>query len=186
MKTNQKDRRNTMHAHWERNLLNLAGNIPHPSTRPIFSYWAGDAALEEAYDLCGRVAAEHSKSFYMASGLLPEEKRSAARALYAFCRVVDDIVDEGSVIGRDVELDYWRGVVQGLVSPRADDLVAQAWADTRSRYHIPPRYALQLIDGGCPRYYPSPLQNLRRPGDLLLWRCIDGWADEYVHCWFQI
>jgi len=136
-----------MHAHWERNLLNLAGNIPHPSTRPIFSYWAGDAALEEAYAMCGQVAAEHSKSFYMASGLLPEEKRSAARALYAFCRVVDDIVDEGSVVGRDVELDYWRGVVQGLIPPRADDLIAQAWADTRSRYHIPPRYGLQLIDG---------------------------------------
>jgi phytoene synthase len=136
-----------MHAHWERNLLNLAGNIPHPSTRPIFSYWAGDASLEDAYQLCARIAAEHSKSFYMASGLLPEEKRSAARALYAFCRVVDDIVDEGSVVGREVELDYWRGVVQGLIHPRADDLVAQAWADTRSRYHIPPRYALQLIDG---------------------------------------
>lgn len=32
-------------------------------------------------------------------------------------------------------------------TPRPDDLVAQAWADTRSRYHIPARYALQLIDG---------------------------------------
>jgi 15-cis-phytoene synthase len=136
-----------MHAHWERNLLNLAGNIPHPSTRPIFSYWAGDASLQPAYELCAAIAAEHSKSFYMASGLLPEEKRSAVRALYAFCRVVDDIVDEDAVVGREVELDYWRGVVQGIMPPRADDLVAQAWADTRSRYHIPPRYALQLIDG---------------------------------------
>lgn len=136
-----------MQAHWERRLIDLAGNVPHPSTRPIFSYWAGDVALEKAYDLCGRVAAHHSKSFYMASGLLPEEKRSAVRALYAFCRTVDDIVDEGSVVGRDAELDYWRGVAQGILHPRPDDLVAQAWADTRSRYHIPARYALQLIDG---------------------------------------
>ena len=136
-----------MHAHWERNLLNLAGNIPHPSTRAVFSYWAGDAALGEAYALCGRVAAEHSRSFYMASGLLPEEKRSAVRALYAFCRTVDDIVDEGADAGREAELDYWRGLAQGLTPPRPNDLVAQAWADTRSRYHIPPRYALQLIDG---------------------------------------
>lgn len=136
-----------MQAHWERHLIDLAGNVPHPSTRPVFSYWAGDVALEKAYDLCGRVAAHHSKSFYMASGLLPEEKRSAARALYAFCRTVDDIVDEGSVVGRDAELDYWRGVAQGILHPRSDDLVAQAWADTRSRYHIPARYALQLIDG---------------------------------------
>jgi len=136
-----------MQAHWEHKLINLAGNVPHPSSRPVFSYWAGDASLEKAYALCGEVAAHHSKSFYMASGLLPEEKRSAARALYAFCRTVDDIVDEGSVVGRDAELDYWRGVAQGTLHPRANDLVAQAWADTRSRYHIPSRYALQLIDG---------------------------------------
>jgi len=136
-----------MQAHWEHNLINLAGNIPHPSTRPMFSYWAGDAELQKAYDLCGKVAAHHSKSFYMASGLLPEEKRSAARALYAFCRTIDDIVDEGSVIGRDAELDYWRGVSQGLLHPRTDDLIGQAWVDTRNRYHIPARYALQLVDG---------------------------------------
>jgi phytoene synthase len=134
-------------AHWENRLINMAGKITHPSTRPVFSYWAGDASLEKAYEICGRIAANHSKSFYMASMLLPEEKRSAVRALYAFCRTVDDIVDESTVIGRDVELDYWRGLAQGVLHPRPDDLVGQAWVDTRSRYHIPAHYALQLIDG---------------------------------------
>jgi phytoene synthase len=136
-----------MQAHWENRLINMAGNIPHPSTRPVFSYWAGDASLEKAYELCARIAAHHSKSFYMASALLPEEKRSAVRALYAFCRTVDDIVDEGTVIGCEVELNYWRGLAQGLLHPRPDDLVGQAWVDTRNRYHIPADYALQLIDG---------------------------------------
>jgi phytoene synthase len=134
-------------AHWENRLINLAGTVTHPSTKPVFSYWAGDAALEKAYQLCGQVAAHHSKSFYLASGLLPEEKRSAVRALYAFCRTVDDIVDEGTVIGREVELNYWRGLTQGLLHPRPDDLVGQAWVDTRARYHLPAQYALQLIDG---------------------------------------
>lgn len=136
-----------LQAHWEHRLINLAGKVTHPSTRPVYSYWAGDASLEKAYEVCGRIAAQHSKSFYMASALLPEEKRSAVRALYAFCRTVDDIVDEGSVFGRDVELDYWRGLAQGVLHPRADDLVGQAWVDTRNRYHIPAHYALQLIDG---------------------------------------
>ncbi|GAB4481871.1 MAG: phytoene/squalene synthase family protein [Anaerolineales bacterium] len=148
-----------MNAHWEHNLLSLAGSMPHPSTRPVFSYWAGDASLARAYALCGQIAAHHSKSFYMASALLPEEKRSAVRALYAFCRTVDDIVDEGSVVGRAAELDYWRGVSQGLLAPRADDLVAQAWADARSRYHIPPRYALQLIDGVARDLLPARYKN---------------------------
>ncbi|MCX6081657.1 MAG: squalene/phytoene synthase family protein [Chloroflexi bacterium] len=136
-----------LETHWEHRLIDMAGQIAHPSTRPVYSYWAGDAAIEKAYELCARIAAHHSKSFSMASGLLPEEKRSAVRALYAFCRTVDDIVDEGTLIGRDVELDYWRGMVKGVIHPRPDDLVGQAWTDTRNRYHIPTQYAIQLIDG---------------------------------------
>jgi phytoene synthase len=135
------------HANWENQLLSLAGHIPHPSTRPFFSYWAGDAALRNAYKKAEVITAAHSKSFHFASGLLPEEKRSAVRALYAFCRTVDDIVDEvESKKDRDFELDYWRKIVESA-SSSADDLVASAWADTLTRYHIPRHYALQLIDG---------------------------------------
>jgi phytoene synthase len=43
-------------------------------------------------------------------------------------------------------LDYWRNIVQ-TASSSPDDLVASAWADTLTRYHIPRHYALQLIDG---------------------------------------
>ena len=134
-------------ANWENQLLALAGNIPHPSSRPFFSYWAGDAALRSAYQQAEIITAAHSKSFYFASGLLPEDKRSAVRALYAFCRTVDDIVDEVVLKkDRDFELDYWRNIIQ-TASSSTDDLVAAAWADTLTRYHIPRHYALQLIDG---------------------------------------
>jgi 15-cis-phytoene synthase len=133
-------------ANWENQLLALAGNIPHPHTRPFFSYWAGDASLHKAYKQTEKITAEHSKSFHFASGLLPEEKRSAVRALYAFCRTVDDIVDESSDAERDSQLDYWRGMVENA-SYENNDLVAAAWADTLNRYHIPRHYALQLIDG---------------------------------------
>ena len=133
-------------ANWENQLLAMAGNIPHPQTRPFFSYWAGDASLHRAYKQAETITAQHSKSFYFASGLLPEEKRSAVRALYAFCRTVDDIVDESSEGERDAQLDYWRGMVESA-SFAGDDLVAAAWADTLTRYHIPRHYALQLIDG---------------------------------------
>lgn len=135
-----------MHARWENQLLALAGNVPHPSTRPFFSYWAGDASLRAAYVRAQEITREHSKSFYLASQLLPEEKRSAVRALYAFCRIVDDIVDEDILDERDAHLDYWRDVVQ-TASFSEEDLVAPAWTDTLARYHIPRHYALQLIDG---------------------------------------
>ena len=133
-------------ANWENQLLALAGNIPHPNTRPFFSYWAGDASIRIAYKQAEKITAEHSKSFHFASGLLPEEKRSAVRALYAFCRTVDDIVDESTDDERDSRLDYWRGMVEHASFPD-EDLVAAAWADTITRYHIPRHYAMQLIDG---------------------------------------
>lgn len=135
-----------LQANWENQLLALAGNIPHPSPRPFFSYWAGDASLRKAYRQAEKITAQHSRSFYLASALLPEEKRSAVRALYAFCRTVDDIVDESADAERDSQLDYWRIMVESG-SFAENDRVAAAWADTLTRYHIPRHYALQLIDG---------------------------------------
>ncbi len=133
-------------ANWENQLLALAGTVQHPHRSPFFSYWAGDASLRAAYKEAERITAEHSKSFYLASALLPEEKRSAVRALYAFCRTVDDIVDESADEERESKLDYWREMIEHG-SFLDDDLVAAAWADTLARYHIPRHYALQLIDG---------------------------------------
>ncbi len=134
-------------ANWENQLLDLAGQIQYPSNSPFFSYWAGDDSLRAAYQYAGVLTSKHSKSFHLASGLLPIEKRSAVRALYAFCRTVDDIVDEVELKkDRDLELDYWRNIVQSA-SSLTDDLVASAWADTLTRYHIPRHLALQLIDG---------------------------------------
>jgi phytoene synthase len=135
-----------MQANWEHHLIELAGTAPKPAPDPFFSYWAGDIALQKAYNKCAAITAEHSKSFYLASGFLPEEKRAAVRALYAFCRTVDDIVDRPSDVERYLDLNYWRGQVQ-TAAVTQDNPVAAAWSDTLLRYHIPRHYALQLIDG---------------------------------------
>lgn len=42
---------------------------------------------------CERIVREHARTFALASRLLPREKRRGAFALYAFCRIADDIVD---------------------------------------------------------------------------------------------
>ena len=135
-----------MQAHWEHRLIALAGQPAAPAQVPFFSYWAGDATLQRAYDLCGRITSRHSKSFHLASGLLPEAKRASVRALYAFCRTVDDIVDEGTERDRTAALDYWRDVSRSASAPDGDP-VAAAWADTLARHHIPRHFPLQLIDG---------------------------------------
>ena len=51
-------------------------------------------ALQAAYTECMRVIRLHSKSFYFSARLLPARKRDGIMALYAFCRLTDDLVDE--------------------------------------------------------------------------------------------
>jgi phytoene synthase len=81
----------------------------------------------------------------MASGFLKSPAREAVRALYAFCRTADDIVDDGSGEAT-AQLEAWRKLALGLLPPE-DDLVAVAWADTRARYLFPRRLIEQLLDG---------------------------------------
>jgi phytoene synthase len=129
---------------WERRLQARAYEAlqNHRPEEPV----AADARLlERAYAYCDTITATHSRTFHMASALLVGHKRRAARALYAFCRVSDDLVDE-RIDGQEPALEQWRARVQAS-PPSEDDLVALAWADARQRYRIPARYAEQLIDG---------------------------------------
>ncbi|WP_059105006.1 phytoene/squalene synthase family protein [Shouchella shacheensis] len=50
--------------------------------------------IEHAYAYCHNIISQHSKTFTKAFGSLPKKKRQAVWAIYAFCREVDDIVDE--------------------------------------------------------------------------------------------
>ncbi|RLQ90338.1 phytoene/squalene synthase family protein [Planomicrobium sp. Y74] len=60
--------------------------------------------LNKAYRYCEEVIAANSKSFYKSFSMLPKEKRKAVWAIYAFCRTVDDIVDEGADPVRELSL----------------------------------------------------------------------------------
>ncbi|WP_064092221.1 phytoene/squalene synthase family protein [Rossellomorea aquimaris] len=51
--------------------------------------------ISEAYDHCENLIKHHSKTFYKAFSLLPKDQKKAVWAVYAFCRKVDDLVDEG-------------------------------------------------------------------------------------------
>jgi phytoene synthase len=126
-------------------LLSLAYEARHSIAIPIPRHSTDQTLLQRAYAHCDSITAQHSRSFYLASSLLPAVKRRAVRALYAFCRVTDDIVDCPDC---NVEraLMAWRHVALSP-EPPSDNLVAVAWADARLRYHIPQRYAEQLIDG---------------------------------------
>jgi phytoene synthase len=130
---------------WEHTLLSLAREARRSVASPASIPARDKDLLARAYRHCDEVISAHSRSFYLATSLLPADQRRAVRALYAFCRVSDNIVDcpQGDVAAA---LATWR---QRALSPEppADDLIATAWADTRLRYRIPRRYIEQLIEG---------------------------------------
>lgn len=129
---------------WETRLLRLANHAldHHNDNEPLHN---GREHLAQAYEHCAAITKQHSRTFYMASGLLPKAQRQAARALYAFCRVSDDLVDNDGD-NQHQRILQWRQ--ESLANhPPIYNLVALAWADTRANFNIPRRYAEQLLDG---------------------------------------
>jgi phytoene synthase len=143
---NRGNRAMQLHHAWERSLLDLAYEALHPQNAPSAGAASFDSALlDNAYSYCESLTAVNSRSFHLASSLLPSDKQRAVRGLYAFCRVTDDIVDRAAA-GQQERLATWRRHATA-VEPPVDDLVAVAWADARLRYNVPLRYAEQLIEG---------------------------------------
>jgi phytoene synthase len=129
---------------WENNLLNLALEAWN-SVIHAYEDRVDAAQLHQAYTYCAHLTRQHSKSFYLSSALLPEGKRQATRALYAFCRVGDDLVDRGED-DPAAALQQW-SLMSLAANPTPDDPVVLAWSHARSAYRIPQRYAEQLING---------------------------------------
>jgi 15-cis-phytoene synthase len=131
--------------HWENHLLAMAYEaLENPNLLP-HSDFSNQVLLDQAYAHCNQLTRHHSRTFFMASGLLPDDKRRAIRSLYAFCRTSDDLVDcsDGDA---SYNLENWRRLI---VYPHFDeqDPVVLAWSNTRLKFHIPWRYVDQLITG---------------------------------------
>jgi phytoene synthase len=130
---------------WENRLLTLAHEARHAVATLGQPPHVDAALLGQAYRYSAALTAQHSRSFYMASGFLTPPARESVRALYAFCRTADDIVDHGSDEA-SIRLEAWRKRALEPQPPEYDP-VAMAWADTRARYHFPQRLIEQLLDG---------------------------------------
>ncbi len=130
---------------WEQNILPLAYEAEHQSLAPPALSVNDRSLLDRAYAYCDSITSTNSKTFSMATRLLPAEKRRAMCALYAFCRKSDDMVD-CSENDAEERLAAWR---RKILTPESSlqDLVTIAWTDTCFRYRIPLRYAEQLLDG---------------------------------------
>jgi phytoene synthase len=97
---------------------------------------------------CQDKAAQSGSSFYYSFMFLPPDKRRAITALYAFCREVDDVVDECSDenVARTT-LAWWRNEVADIYSGKPQHPVAQALVSVVKQFNMPQEHLLEIIDG---------------------------------------
>ena len=87
-------------------------------------------------------------SFYWAMRLLPQERREAMFAIYAYCRVIDDIADSDDPPAKKrAELAEWRAEVDRIFTGTPCLPLARVLARTAARYELHRADFLQLIDG---------------------------------------
>lgn len=101
----------------------------------------------EAADIAGLVR-KSGTSFYWAMRFMPAERRNAMFAIYAFCRVVDDIADDaGSELEKRSALNGWRGEIQEAFEGRPATPIGMALAEAAKRYPLARRDLAHVIDG---------------------------------------
>ena len=100
------------------------------------------------HEYCQDKAAKSGSSFYYSFLFLPELQRNAITALYAFCREVDDVVDECSDIGvARAKLSWWKEEVDKLYAGNPQHPVTLALADSLPHFKLEKQYLLEIIDG---------------------------------------
>jgi phytoene synthase len=97
--------------------------------------------------LAARITRESGTNFYYAFRILPVEKRRAIYALYAFCRVVDDCVDEAGGEGEG-GLQRWTAEVHRCYAGRPQTQLGRELAEAVARFPIP-RASFEAIVEGC-------------------------------------
>jgi phytoene synthase len=112
------------------------------SSRDLDAAGISDPHLRESYERCRLLNAEHGRTYYLATLLLPPAKRPYVHALYGFARYADEIVDDLSSDLTDAERAAWlrdwgQSFLDDVERGWSDDPVAMAVVDTVQRWSIP-------------------------------------------------
>ena len=99
-------------------------------------------------DYCQQKAAASGSSFYYSFLFLPPERRRAITALYAFCREVDDTVDESTddAVAR-TKLAWWRKEIAAMLAGTPTHPVTKALQPHLAPYNIDGKHLIAIIDG---------------------------------------
>ncbi|MEG1325683.1 MAG: squalene/phytoene synthase family protein, partial [Janthinobacterium sp.] len=99
-------------------------------------------------EYCQQKAAQSGSSFYYSFLFLPAERRKAITALYAFCREVDDTVDEctDEAVAR-TKLVWWRKEVKAMYEGNPTHPVMRALQPHLDIYKLEEKHLQAIIDG---------------------------------------
>jgi phytoene synthase len=102
----------------------------------------------DPHEYCQQKAAASGSSFYYSFLFLPQDRRRAITALYAFCREVDDVVDECSdaAVAR-MKLAWWRHELAAVYHGTPQHPVARALADVAPGFHLAEAQLNEIIQG---------------------------------------
>ncbi len=99
-------------------------------------------------EYCQQKAAASGSSFYYSFLFLPPERRRAITALYAFCREVDDVVDESSDPQlAATKLAWWRAEVAAMYEGKAQHPVTKGLAPFTEKFRIGREHLDEIISG---------------------------------------
>jgi phytoene synthase len=108
-------------------------------------------------------------SFYRGMRMLPADRRHAMYAIYAFCRIVDDIADDaGSLEQKLRALAGWRETIAALYRGRASDPVTRVLALAVPRFQLRAEDFIAIIDG------------MQSDADTVI--VAPAWADLDLYC----
>ncbi|MGH7338123.1 MAG: phytoene/squalene synthase family protein, partial [Myxococcota bacterium] len=104
--------------------------------------------MRGAYAHCAEIARRSGSSFLAAFWMFPREQRRALHAIYAFCRLVDDIADDPALRGdRGMLLERWHEELVDAYRGKARHPVGIALGDAVERFALPEQCFLDLLAG---------------------------------------
>ena len=145
------------------------------ATAPGIANEARRVSIVEAYRRCAQLARSHYENFNVGGWITPKDKLPHVYAIYAWCRMVDDLGDEAAPEGklsalttagqqdpavtahRLNRLDWWETELDAIYHGQPSHPIAIAVQDTVTKFNIPGEPFRRLIqanriDQGCGRF----------------------------------
>jgi phytoene synthase len=104
-------------------------------------------APQQDLDAVEAIVRAAGTSFYRGMRVLPPDRRQAMYAIYAFCRIVDDIADDDESPCRATRLQDWRDRIAGLYRGDSDDAVTRVLLFAVHRFGLRQQDFIAVIDG---------------------------------------